>query len=87
MHSTFPYSTLNSAELQMIIPQPTGYQHNFVIKPIFSVAKLIRNYPESLNTTNGVLHEGSETINNPVPSLRIILTFRTCLCKKIYFCK
>jgi 7,8-dihydro-6-hydroxymethylpterin-pyrophosphokinase len=71
MHSTFPYSTLNSAELQMIIPQPTGYQHNFVIKPIFSVAKLIRNYPESLNAPDSVLHEDSETTDNPIPRLRI----------------
>jgi hypothetical protein len=72
IHSTFPYHTLNSAELQMIIPQSTGYQHNFIIKTIFSVAKLIRNYPESLNSSDSVLHKDSETTNNPVPSLRII---------------
>ena len=54
-----------------IIPQPTGYQHNFVIKPIFSVAKLIRNYPESLNAPYSMLHEDSETTDNPIPRLRI----------------
>jgi hypothetical protein len=37
MHSTFPYRTLNSSELQVIIPKPTRYCHNFIIKPIFSV--------------------------------------------------
>jgi hypothetical protein len=67
MHSTFPYRTLNSAELQVIIPQPTRYYHNFIIKPIFSVAKLIRNYPESLNAPYSVLYEDSETTDNPVP--------------------
>ena len=55
-----PYSLdlLRNSPLQRIIPHPTGYQHNFVIKPIFSVAKLIRNYPKALNAPYSVLSEG-----------------------------
>jgi len=55
----------------MIIPQFTGYQHNSVTKTIWSVAKLVRNYPEPLNASDSVLHGDSETTDNPVPRLRI----------------